>query len=425
MAYNYKTGALVPFVQKFYKQMIIVVAGLFIASMAAMTLSASAAPTTFDFTAAELTNNWGPDRIMPSGGVTSVSGFQGRNNVAQIGIVSADVSQGDIYYRTEGIKTPKGATAEDFSVGGNFGQSVSVDLYLDSAWDTNAVRAGLWTVGDNGSGGTDATSYPFGIIEFANVAGYEGFRYFNPSIGYVNVPGFTGYGQWVTLNITLNPALDTYSYSINGTTVGTSVAPVLSQQLHSVILNQRNFGLDPQSGLTTNDYNVHWHGGLVAVDGQAPTVPTNLRADVPALACGSTTGSYNVTLGWNASTDDTAVTGYNYSVVTPLRTEATAYTTTVPTNQYSGAFTDGEGAYTFKVSAYDAAGNTSAWSTTCTIIYDNPATAELLVNKEQCKKGGWMLDDRGFKNQGDCVSFFATKQKNQPAGSTSSNVRVR
>ncbi len=46
MAYYYKAGVIVPFVQKFYKQMIVVVAGLFIASMAAMTLSASAATTT-------------------------------------------------------------------------------------------------------------------------------------------------------------------------------------------------------------------------------------------------------------------------------------------------------------------------------------------------------------------------------------------
>jgi hypothetical protein len=43
MAYNYKEGILVPFVQKFYKQMIVVVAALFIASMVSMTLSASAA----------------------------------------------------------------------------------------------------------------------------------------------------------------------------------------------------------------------------------------------------------------------------------------------------------------------------------------------------------------------------------------------
>jgi hypothetical protein len=32
--------------------------------------------------------------------------------------------------------------------------------------------------------------------------------------------------------------------------------------------------------------------------------------------------------------------------------------------------------------------------------------------KDQCKDNGWQA--LGFKNQGDCVSFFATGGKNQP-----------
>jgi len=43
-----------------------------------------------------------------------------------------------------------------------------------------------------------------------------------------------------------------------------------------------------------------------------------------------------------------------------------------------------------------------------------------LTNKDQCKNGGWATaNDPSFKNQGDCVSYFATKGKNLPAGSTS------
>jgi hypothetical protein len=37
------------------------------------------------------------------------------------------------------------------------------------------------------------------------------------------------------------------------------------------------------------------------------------------------------------------------------------------------------------------------------------------TSKDQCKSGGWRAFGV-FKNQGDCVSFFATKGKNQPAG---------
>jgi hypothetical protein len=46
--------------------------------------------------------------------------------------------------------------------------------------------------------------------------------------------------------------------------------------------------------------------------------------------------------------------------------------------------------------------------------YDQPK------DMDQCKKGGWqdLEDDEGnsFKNQGDCVSFFATGGKNKGAG---------
>jgi hypothetical protein len=41
----------------------------------------------------------------------------------------------------------------------------------------------------------------------------------------------------------------------------------------------------------------------------------------------------------------------------------------------------------------------------------------LPTSKDQCKNGGWR-NFPGFKNQGDCVSFVATKAKNQPSGAT-------
>jgi hypothetical protein len=47
---------------------------------------------------------------------------------------------------------------------------------------------------------------------------------------------------------------------------------------------------------------------------------------------------------------------------------------------------------------------------------DAVAVTEDAAEKDDCKNGGWesMLDTSGnsFKNQGDCVSFFATKGKN-------------
>ena len=47
---------------------------------------------------------------------------------------------------------------------------------------------------------------------------------------------------------------------------------------------------------------------------------------------------------------------------------------------------------------------------------DNVVITETVPTKSDCKDGGWqaMIDTSGnhFKNQGDCVSFYATKGKN-------------
>jgi hypothetical protein len=57
--------------------------------------------------------------------------------------------------------------------------------------------------------------------------------------------------------------------------------------------------------------------------------------------------------------------------------------------------------------------------------FSSSASAGILIklpvatNADMCKKGGWQFatDDLGnlFKNQGDCVSYVATKGKNKGA----------
>ena len=45
-----------------------------------------------------------------------------------------------------------------------------------------------------------------------------------------------------------------------------------------------------------------------------------------------------------------------------------------------------------------------------------PPPTTLPTTTAQCLNGGWQ-NYKVFKNQGDCVSFVATKGKNPPAGS--------
>ena len=57
------------------------------------------------------------------------------------------------------------------------------------------------------------------------------------------------------------------------------------------------------------------------------------------------------------------------------------------------------GSYLFTVNAADQAGNTASKTVTYTVIGD----------KNACKNGGWQtFTSPVFRNQGECVSYFAT-----------------
>lgn len=153
--------------------------------------------------------------------------------------------------------------------------------------------------------------------------------------------------------------------------------------VNQIVLHTLSDSTVPSPGTPDNVY--YWHvraisvGGhtsawsetwKVTVDTQAPAAVAGLSFVNPVVSCGGYTNSYNVTAAWNNTADSSGITQYEYWVVTPLRTDASAWTTTVGGTQYPGAFNEGEGIYTFKVRAQDNAGNWSAWSDTCSVTYD-------------------------------------------------------
>lgn len=208
------------------------------------------------FTQDELDTSWEADRQFPTGGVSSVTDF-GRDNVAHLGIDSAQTDS-NTFRRTEGIKTVT-------EVQDDFGQAVQVDLYLDPDWAEKAVRAGLWVVGDDGSGERDNW---FGIIEFVNLepstsgdsaeGDHTGWRVWSSTEGWTNLNTEFAYDEWVTLLITLEDG--SYRYDINGETVGS--APAGDHFIREVFLNSYNYGLDEFPNLSNDDYAAHWHAGL-------------------------------------------------------------------------------------------------------------------------------------------------------------------
>ena len=82
-----------------------------------------------------------------------------------------------------------------------------------------------------------------------------------------------------------------------------------------------------------------------AVDVTPPSVPVNL---------GTTVVGTTVSLGWDLSTDDTRVAGYT------IRRNGTVIATTADTTYLNSGLAPGT--YTYTVTAFDAAGNTSAQS---------------------------------------------------------------
>jgi hypothetical protein len=237
--------------------------GVGIALVALLSGVALASSMIQPFTQASLDNDWEADRRFPTGGVVSTSAF-GRDPVAKLGIDSSQTSAGT-FTRTEGIKTV-GA--------GDYGDTVSLDLYLDPDWDTTAVRAGLWVVGDV-AGARDGT---FGIIEFthnepcdpfgtctsstANMNGHEGFRTWDSVTGvWTDLATPFTYGSWVTLTITLDSGAGLYHYSIDGTPVDSSAGG--GDFIREVFMNSYNYGDDEFPTLSNGSYYAHWFAGYL------------------------------------------------------------------------------------------------------------------------------------------------------------------
>lgn len=117
-------------------------------------------------------------------------------------------------------------------------------------------------------------------------------------------------------------------------------------------------GAGSPTGISLGDL---YGGEPPAEDEQAPSTPAGLTS----TARTSTT----VTLGWNASTDDVAVTGYDVY-------RGAAKVATVGTPAYTDTGLTPATAYTYTVRARDAAGNTSAASAALSVTTQPGGTAD-------------------------------------------------
>ena len=159
---------------------------------------------------------WEADRTFPTGGFDVCHCFRGRNDVARLGIDSANPSPVSAFYRTEGVQK-----ADDIRRC-RPGRSLPRSL-LGKATQHGPV-SGCSTRCSRGG------SIAYGIIEFANVEApvtgapgtgwgpgsepFEGFRIWDSEAPgtMVNLPNvdFT-YGEWVTFRIEVDPNEPAYT----------------------------------------------------------------------------------------------------------------------------------------------------------------------------------------------------------------------
>jgi hypothetical protein len=154
-----------------------------------------------------------------------------------------------------------------------------------------------------------------------------------------------------------------------------------------------NFGLVPRSGSNVLAFNRGTSGGITyAFD------PEHIRFDVPQRT---------VTI-FGGGRDDVSFLMIGYRGNIELDTAFTTPTRGV-WNELSVSAAQGLDRVFLYATVYSNTGHES-------FVYDDLTFISLLPqSRDDCRKGGWR-DFPQFTNQGDCVSFAATRGKNQPAG---------
>ncbi|TCN58759.1 T9SS C-terminal target domain-containing protein [Flavobacterium circumlabens] len=146
-----------------------------------------------------------------------------------------------------------------------------------------------------------------------------------------------------------------------------------------------------------------WGGTPPSGDTTAPTAPTSLAS--------TTKTSTSITLSWTASTDNTAVTGYDVYANSVLKTTVSGVTATITGLTASTS-------YSIYVKAKDAAGNISSSSNTIAVTTNSggTGTASELLFSEYIEGSGNNKALEIANNTGSSVSLSAYTVKKQTNG---------
>ncbi len=340
MIYNYKTGVIVPFAQRFYKQMTIAVAGLFLATFAAATLGVSAAPASVIYTniPSPIAGNY-PSLAFES---TSTSEFGGQITLAGVDRTNPKVT---VLMSSWGCESGSWNLNSCMTTPGTtFPETITLNLYnVDS---NNSVGSLITT-------STKTFSIPY-----------------RPSSDVVRCIEDNA-GKWYdTVTGTCKNGLATpVSFKVNGT--------LPSNVIVSLAYNTTHYGYAPigeGAVCYTEDGGCGYDSLNVALISGLPIVGTYTTPNDAYVNSTWVNGYYDGQNVWNGGYCLPATIGGTFKLD-------------------QGCWTGYQPA--IKVEAMESAG-------------------------EECKKDGWKTlkdsKNNSFKNQGDCVSYFATGMRNAPAG---------
>jgi choice-of-anchor C domain-containing protein len=179
---------------------------------------------------------------------------------------------------------------------------------------------------------------------------------------------------------------------------------------------QLNAGDTSIDGWTVDSGSVDW------IDTYWPAADGSKSIDMSGADAGAISQTFDTTIG-NTYTVSFALSGNPAGDPTVKTLDVSATGGTVSNYTYDVTGNDltnmnwTQATYTFLATS---ATTTLSFVSTTTGAFgpaiDNVVVTESVPVKDDCKQGGWqtMIDNAGnsFKNQGDCVSYFATKGKN-------------
>lgn len=546
MVYNYRTGVIVPFVQKFKKQLILAVAAIFMASMAATSLTSNAvapnwkvnAGSTIDFSCGGSNYLHTIGTVVDGvGGSFTGTGFYNSDpaytwnatgnisgDVLELTITYTGTSTGSVYNLTNGTVDVDGSVSGDadsncdsFTMPAGSLTPFSV-TEIDVYGDTGAQNVkGAWMFGRD-----TTTTTAFNFVSGTGTLG-DGSVHAGPISNTLNGRFDKFISEYFARESVENFDSLSYDFKIAGTSGDAADANQFYANFYVTLADNTNFrdcrfDYVPTTGSTS---------AFTTFTVNKNTVATSVGDPVDAFPCPNTlagmpAGSYiraiSLNIGDTSTTlSDTDLEGYLDNVVFETSTETLVYdfepipTYTVTIDKYlngvkatavsanNAAFpmvatwaadNIGAGSGNYELDADGFNGNPTPYQaitsemnmgadyTTNEVLGTNvaatcvgsgapfrlvgyttgdtpeeaqsgtptttvPAFTDLqenkfvvvwnetcvyATNKDECKNNGWMLglaDGRTFKNQGDCVSYFATKMKNQPAGSTTTTTNRR